>query len=331
MMRVAIRGGGTAAAGCAHLLGRAGVAVSRDLAARPSVPAVMLSDAALALMRDVFDRPLLFTGHPRIVRRIVRWGDGSVREMPHGATLLPEAQIWEALASAVEAEALDAPPDFTIDTAATTTHVHAFGDRHATASAVRLRDPRGRDECRIEAVGSGWLFLMPRGADKGILLAIGAPAPQLLEESRLIAPVIDVDGAASRPFAAAPRMANALAGPDRLACGSAAVGFDPICGDGAAQSVREAILAVAVVAGIAEGGDPDALLSHYRLMLIAAMRRHLMLCLQFYASGGEGPWWQAQREALRDGYDHCTRLLAAEPPPRFELHGFRLVARRMAA
>jgi hypothetical protein len=122
-----------------------------------------------------------------------------------------------------------------------------------------------------------------------------------------------------------------LTGADWLRCGSAAVGFDPICGDGAAQSVREAILATAVVSAIAKGAEPEPLLLHFRSMLIAAMRRHLMLCLQFYRSGGKGDWWQAQCHALAEGHVWCTRRLAVLPEPQFELHGFDLVARRAAA
>jgi len=46
-----------------------------------------------------------------------------------------------------------------------------------------------------------------------------------------------------------------LRGPDWLACGTAAVAFDPICGDGTAQAMREAILGCAVITAIGEGGD----------------------------------------------------------------------------
>ena len=34
----------------------------------------MLSDTALSLMRDVFERPDLFRTAPRITRRVVQWG-----------------------------------------------------------------------------------------------------------------------------------------------------------------------------------------------------------------------------------------------------------------
>lgn len=328
MTRVAIRGGGMAAMGCAHLLRRAGIAVSVSSNARPAVPAVMLSDAALALLRDVFDRPLLFIDRPRILRRVVVWGDMRAQELPHGATLVSEGDLWRELRDEGDAEG---DGDLTIHAGTPVGEVRRFGDRSALASEVRLHDPACTAECRIEAVASGWLFLAPRGAGQGVLLAIGGGLDQLLDESRAIAPLVELVGAPSSPFPAAPRLAMDLTGIDWLACGSAAIGFDPICGDGAAQSIREAILAAAVATAIAEGGDGAALMLHYRSMLIAAMRRHLMLCMQFYRSGGSGPWWRAQLADLAEGHAWCTRQLASMPEPCFELHGLSLVPRRATA
>ncbi|WP_197422458.1 hypothetical protein, partial [Phenylobacterium sp. CCH9-H3] len=149
--------------------------------------------------------------------------------------------------------------------------------------------------------------------------------------SRRVAPRIEGVGRISAGFETSPRMLTSLQGPDWLACGSAAIAFDPICGDGTAQSVREAILASAVIGAIGEGGDPVALRVHFESMMVAAIRRHLRLCAQFYASGGDGAWWRAQLTGLAEGFDWCTARLARTPEPRFELHDFRLVAREAAA
>lgn len=331
MTTIAIRGSGIAASGCAHILTGAGLRVAIEHVSRPSVPTIMLSDPALDLIRGVFDRPDLFSDRPRVRRRVVAWGGGSPVVVPHGAALASEAQVQAALA--VPKTADNQPADFTIHTAppVPTGEMRVFGDRDAVAARVRLRDPACAAEARIEAVESGWLYLVPEEAGRGWLLGVGGPIDALLGQSALIAPVVDAVGAASTPFAASPRLRLPLHGDDWLACGSAALGFDPICGDGVAQSVREAILAAAVVAGIAEGGDRAALMTHYRSMLIAAMRRHLLLCAQFYANGGHGEWWRAQHAALMEGHDWCTGLLAKLPEPRFLLDGFRLVPRAAAA
>lgn len=330
MKGIAILGGGIAAKGCGHILAGAGFRVAIEDRSRPSVPTIMLSDPALRLIRSVFDRPDLFADRPRVTRRIVAWGGRPVA-LPHDAALASEAEVQAAL-PAVKAPAAG-PPDFTVHAAPPVPlgDMHIFGDRHAVAAQVDLRHPASAAEARIEAVAGGWLYLVPAGAGKGWLLAVGGSIDILLGQSALIAPVVDAAGASSAPFAAAPRLHLPLHGDDWLACGSAALGFDPICGDGMAQSVREAILAAAVIVGIAEGGDRAALLTHYRSMLIAAIRRHLLLCAQFYANGGQGDWWRAQHDALMEGHHRCTAWLAKLPEPRFLLDGFRLLPRQAAA
>ena len=64
-MKVAIRGGGISAMGCAHLLARAGIGSEIAATARPAGPIVLLSTPARALMRDLLDRPALFADAPR--------------------------------------------------------------------------------------------------------------------------------------------------------------------------------------------------------------------------------------------------------------------------
>lgn len=355
LARVAVRGGGVAAAVAVRLLRAARIEAAVSGEARSSVPAMLLSDPARALLRDALDAPGLFEGLSRVERRVVDWG-GEQRAMPHGASILGA----EMLRSIEPAErGVTGAGDFTIDTASGR-EMRRFGERQAASHRVRLRGGES-GTCWVEAVASGWLFLMPavppcsrgggnpephkpindcvtgprlppaRQHDQGCwLLAVGDAPDILLSQSRTVAPLIDTLNN-GRSFDAAPRMAAQLADPDRLACGSAALGFDPVCGDGVAQSAREGILAAAVVAAIAEGGDATALIGHYEAMLIAAMRRHLQLSMPFYATGGTSDWWRAQHEALVEGHAYCTRLLARRPEPRFMLDGFRLVPRAVAA
>ncbi|SEI79222.1 hypothetical protein SAMN05518849_101934 [Sphingobium sp. AP50] len=329
MKTVAIRGSGIAARGCAHILTGAGLRVAIEDVRRPSVPTIMLSDPALSLVRGVFDRPDLFIDHPRVRRRMVAWGGAPVM-VRHGAVLTSEDQVQAALSAVADAPVM--PADFTIHTASPLPlgDMRIFGERHAVAAKVKLRADACEEEARIEAVADGWLYLVPAEPEMGWLLGVGGSIDRLLGQSALIAPVVDA-AAAAAPFLAAPRLHMPLHGADWLTCGTAALGFDPICGDGTAQSVREAILAAAVVTAIAEGGDRAALLSHYQSMLIAAMRRHLLLCAQFYANGGQGDWWRAQHDALVKGHHWCTALLAKMPEPQFLLDGFRLVPRQAAA
>jgi hypothetical protein len=329
-LTVAIHGEGIAANCCAHLLGRAGFATARTTGTRARVPAILLSDTALGLLRSVFDRLDLFADHPRITHRVVAWGTLEPVRLPHGAVVLSEGDLDAALAGAPGSPAA---ADISIHTAPPFPKgaMHSFGSRSTVAAPVRLRDEADRSVCWIEAVEAGWLFLVPSGEASAWLLAVGASADALLGQSRHIAPRIEGVGATSSAFETCPRMLTSLAGPDWLACGSAAIAFDPICGDGTAQAVREAILASAAIGAMGEGGDRAALRLHFESMMVAAMRRHLRLCAQFYASGGEGEWWRAQLAGLVEGFDWCTARLAKMPEPRFELHDFRLVVRGAVA
>lgn len=329
-MNVAIRGSGVSASGCAHLLGRAGIAAGLIPARRPSVPAIMLSDTALALLRDVWEQPGLFADRPRITRRVVAWGGSETVTLPHGAIMVSENELDAALTPQNTTAVAD--PDITLHTAPPFSGgaLLRFGERPAMAAPVSLRIAEDGTACWIEAVATGWLFLIPAG-DPGAawLLGVGASLKQLLGQSRHIAPRVDRLGEASATFETCPRLLPSLQGEGWFACGTAAIAFDPICGDGTAQAAREAILASAVIAAIRDGGDPVALRTHYESMLIAAMRRHLRMCADFYRSGGTGDWWEAQVASLAGGFDWCTARLANMPEPRYQLRDFGLVEREI--
>jgi flavin-dependent dehydrogenase len=330
---VHIRGGGVAANSCAHLLKRAGLRVSMDAQARPRVPVIMLSAAALTMIRDVLDRPSLLSDLPRIDRRIVAWGQSEPVTMPHAAVVVSERQLLANLAvDCAPSSGTDA--DFVIQTdgsLASGSERRRFGARQAAAAKAVLRDAADASACMIESLENGWLFLIPNPAEDTWLLAVGAPLPELMAKSRLIARRADIVDGPAGAFDCAPSIVLPLCGDRWVACGSAAMAFDPICGDGTAQAVREAILASATITGFANSGDSPSLLEHYESILIAAMRRHLALCADFYRSGGDGPWWQRELEALVEGHRWCTGRLATAPEPRYELKGFELVPRKLAS
>lgn len=278
----------------------------------------------MALMRDVFAAPALLADSPRVERRVVAWGGAPVA-VAHGAIVVSEAALIDALPIAVSSE-LAAPADFIVQAVPSSAQPpHRFGSRRAAAAEVRLKAPEQPASCWIEALQAGWLFLVSGAGGASWLLGVGAALDDALAKSRLIAPLIaDVRGQ-SGSFDACPRMAESPYGEGWLLCGTAAIAFDPICGDGAAQAVREAILASAVIIGMVEGGDATQLLSHYQSMLTASMRRHLKLCADFYQSGGDGPWWDAELSALVEGHAWCSAKLAHTAEPRYRLNGFRLV------
>jgi 2-polyprenyl-6-methoxyphenol hydroxylase-like FAD-dependent oxidoreductase len=202
---------------------------------------------------------------------------------------------------------------------------HHFGSRMATASAVTLKPGCDPDACWIESLDNGWLFLLP-GVDRAWLLSVGDSADALLAQSRLIGDQIDEASPSRGTFPSHPRIADPLCEPGWLACGTAALGFDPLCGDGTGHATREAILASAVVRAAIDGSDVDVLVAHYRTRLLAGFKRHLDACREFYRAGRSGPWWDQELNSLDRGLDWCGRQLESAPRFRFRLSGFALEA-----
>jgi len=203
---------------------------------------------------------------------------------------------------------------------------HAFGSRQASISPVVLREDAEQGACWIESMEDGWLFLIPNPPRSGWLLAIGAAPDILAAKSRVVARAVAQRGSCSAELPAYARMTEPVSSPGWLACGAAAMSFDPICGDGTAHAIREAILAAAVIRAVVHGGDERALLAHYQARLTAGFRRHLLLCRDFYESGGTSQFWRGERGAIEGGIQWCDGKLAGHAHFRYRLRGFELEA-----
>lgn len=327
---IAIRGNGVAAWCCAHLLNKAGVKPALERATRPRLPAIMLSETALGLIRNVFESPDLFRTAHRITRRSVAWGHGAQpAAFDHAAVVVSEWDLLSELEQVVAAPArhLDREADFTIFASRplpVDPFEHCFGSRSAHAAQIRLKDPHDSVSCWIESLEDGWLFLIPNASDSGWLLSVGPWPATALRRSRLIAHRIESMSEPSAAFAASPRILSPLSGPGWLACGTAGLAFDPLCGDGTAHAMREAILAVAVVRAIFSGHDATLLLSHYEARLTAGFQRHLAVTMDFYRSGNCGKWWDQETAFLQQGFEWCARKLVDHGPFRYQLTGFEL-------
>jgi hypothetical protein len=323
MARVHIRGQGVAAYCCAHLLDAAGLPVILQTVDRPTVPALLLGESTQQLACDIFAQPDLFAGLPQIEKRVVAWGVNTAAvTLPHRAIVISEVDLSTRLCPQPFAGDL-AEPDWRVLASRplpASCIEHPFGDRTATALAVTLKD--AAPACWIESLSAGWLFLIG-GGDTGWLLAVGGPPESLLAESRVVAAQIQSTSQAGGAWPAHPRISNPLCGPGWLACGTAAMAFDPICGDGTGYAVREGILAAAVIRAAAQGGDVADLLAHYRMRMIAGFRRHLELCREFYRTGGDGPWWRTELDALEKGVQWCGAELNGQTF-RYRLKGFDL-------
>jgi hypothetical protein len=332
-MDVVIRGDGVAAYCCAYLLNKAGLHVALEYANRPRLPTIMLGEQALGLIRDVFGQPGILQNLPRIGKRVVAWGPAAKPiSMQHSAVVVSEQDLLAAIRPSLIAEhhptnearcqvfAARPLPAQSIE--------HCFGSRMASAVPVTLKDGSDSQACRIESLDDGWLFLIPNSARSGWLLAIAEASKALLSQSRVVAPEIADYGPSFGEFPASPRIAEPLCGPAWLACGPAAMGFDPICGDGTAHAIREAILASAVIRALANGGPQNDLLQHYEARLAGAFQQHLAICRGFYQSGGVTTFWRSELDAIDRGIQWCDVKPRDRLRFRYRLRGFELEAVR---
>jgi hypothetical protein len=180
----------------------------------------------------------------------------------------------------------------------------------------------------VALLENGWLFLIPNSPSSGWLLAVAGAPEVLAGRSSVVATEIAHCHSSSGEFPAYARIASPVCAPGWLACGPAAMAFDPICGDGTAHAIREAILASAVIRALANGGSADALLAHYEARLTAGFRRHLVLCRGFYQSIGTTRLWRAELEAIDRGIQWCDARLGTDVSFRYRLRGFELEAVR---
>jgi hypothetical protein len=326
---VTVRGDGVAAACCVRSLTAHPLPVSMVVGGRPKLSAVLLSESTQSLLRDLFADRMLFQGLPRISKRVVAWGqDAQPVVLSHSALVISEQELLERLWARVPK-----PPEEAQDAAAweiisSRTEPSAreemrFGSRIAFVSEVQLRLTADREACWAESLDAGWLFLFPVHETSACLISVGQPAESLLGQSRLIAPQLDTPIRSGAQFAAYPRVLSELCGSGWLACGTAAMGFDPLCGEGVANAVREAILASAVVRAATQGGDVNGLLAHYNSRLMRGFVRHLQVCQHFYATGGTGPFWSAELQLLHQGIEWFNQNLKIDE--RYRLTGFELV------
>ena len=327
---VLICGGGVAACCAAHLLRRAGIPSIVEKLARPRLPAIMLGQTTQKILEDIFERRDLFEGCHRIQRRVVAWVEGrDPISVPHSAVVLSEQALLDRIELRPAPNIKDVPgePEWRIITShssAGSSAEHHFGGRMAAASPVELAPAASADSCWIESLPSGWLFLLPGGLGRGWLLAVGGPAEPLLAQSRLVVDQLGELGRPSGLFPSHPRITEPLGGPGWLKCGSAALSFDPLCGDGVGHAAREAILGSAVIRSAAQRGDADSLIGHYQARLVAGFRRHLGVCSGYYRAGRRGPWWDEQLQDTLRGLEWTAQRLQAADAPRYRLKGFAL-------
>jgi hypothetical protein len=270
---------------------------------------------------------LVSVGH-RIQKRVVAWGPAAEPiSLPHSALVISEtdllARLWAEVPTAAESPAAEWR---LLSSGASGLEQQAFGSR--VASVVRAVLNRGVDQsaCWIESVNSGWLFLLPRGENEAAtLIAVGEAPGTLLGQSRIIADLVGALEGPAVEFPAYPRIAKSLCGDGWLACGAAAMGFDPLCGEGTGNAARQAYLATALIAAVRKGEPVEDLLAHYASRHMHGFLRHLQICLGFYQRAGSGAFWQSEAALLQQGIEWAWKVLQQQAKPATH----RLVGRQL--
>jgi hypothetical protein len=326
-IEVHIEGDGVAAACCAQLFSASGQPFSSSRVIRPKLGAVLLSRQTVALLTEIFpSTDLVSVGHP-IQRRVVAWGPAAEPiALPHSALVIPEADLLTRLWGQVPLPAQSTAGWKFLSSGASGLEQRAFGTRVASVARAVLNRDVDQSACWIESVDSGWLFLLPRGeSEAATLIAVGETPGTLLGQSRIIAGLVDVLEGLVVEFPAYPRIADPLCGDGWLACGAAAIGFDPLCGEGTGNAARQAYLATAVIAALRRGEPVEDLLAHYSSRQMHGFLRHLQICLGFYQRAGTGTFWQSEAALLHQGIEWAWRVLKKQAkPPTHRLVGRQL-------
>ncbi len=325
---VAILGDGIAACCCAYLLNKRGLDVSFTRNANLPGPTLLLNSSTQNLIADVFGiGPELFADLPVICKRIVLWGSEPELTMPHSGVVIQQSVLLQRLWEQVQpSQASASEADWFIHSTAKNIPgtQHHFGSRMAASVPVQLQQA-DNDACWVESLDSGWLFLIPCGSGAGSLLAVGNSPENLLAQSRLVAKQVECETGPRSTFAAFPRIQQPLCAANWLTCGSGAMSFDPICGEGAGHAIREAILASAVTrSALADPANAGDTLEHYISRLLFGFLRHLQLCQQFYLSARRSAWWDAELNSLQQGLSWVQQQLSIIAEPKYQLAGFDL-------
>lgn len=334
---VILKGDGIAAACAGRLLIDAKMNCALVAAERPKLAAILLGEQTQRLLQEIFKTNQngagLFSGFTRITKRIVLWGGAKIPVvLPHAGVGASEEELlkrlWQRVSNVHQAALVNG--NWVIASYRDVCEENSalelsYGTRTARFARVKLREGAEEDACWVESVQAGWLFLLSLGDGMASLISVGGTAAELLEGSRLITPRIDVVLSESGQVASYPRMRQRLLDGRRIACGGAAMNFDPLCGEGAGNAAREAFLAAAVIQAAVDGEDVFSLGQHYTSRLMHGFQRHLQLCLQFYSSGGVGEFWQAECEALRKGLEELDQTLGSLPAARYRLVDRKLI------
>jgi hypothetical protein len=305
---VKIIGNGFAAFAALRSLEKQDIPVHIDSAGAEQSPRpipLVLDEVAARLLSELFGSEI-FRGAQQLRRRFVNWG-GETRLVSQPSLAISKSSLLTRIAGTLSAQARAEKPVETnwelIASERSSTPRFGkieFGRRMTLSCEVALEPDHDPTVSRIESGSWGWMHLFPLGDRKGCLQAT-VPSPFSIDPDELMESLLAQCSTPLRRSIAgiagfidvqpsSPAISGQVAGERTLKIGSAALRFDPLCGDGTAQSVRTGILAAASVASSSEFGRTSV--THYERRIAATFAAHLGACSSFYRSGDFGPAWK---------------------------------------
>jgi hypothetical protein len=182
------------------------------------------------------------------------------------------------------------------------------GRRVAWFSRAHSELPEAARSLIFEFVGGGWVFWAPTGDNTGFVQFVlpdtqpGADACRYLWRStRLARRAITVeDEWLARAIPCAARVRRHIIDNLTTRCGSAAMRWDPIAGDGTGAALRSSILACAALRfAAAHPTEREAVWRHYGARLTRAFQGHMNACGRYYAEARLSAGWDLEMIAIR--------------------------------
>ena len=348
-MQLAIDGGGIAACAAILTLCQGPLPSSLQITwGRPAdcfanSPVVVLDGTAVALITQLTNALRFPPASHQLRRHLVAWANAPARVFERPALAVRWADLYQSLVAATEKTAgprlrcLESSSRESDWTLRSQFHGHdgesifrRFGGRITVSAEVPLKPGQDSGATCMEAVPGGWLHLAPVSERRAVVQATlpathgadGQTLRDLLATSSHVARRVEREMTPAQVTGSAPGFRYPCHGERWLALGHGAAVYDPICGDGTAQSIRGGLLAGAVLSFIAQTEDPAAALQHYGKRIRASLATHLETCRLSYETACFGSAWQDELATIRQA---PGELASSTEPFRFRLEGYRLV------
>lgn len=336
--RLDIVGSGIAAATCALLGAQQGFAVCFDSVGVPPERIVSVPRATVDLIEELTGVSIARTLPSRTVTtRRVAWESRDVSSMPIDALVFDAGALAREIGDhfllhAGEAQHDHEPVHWTIVAQGRQPGAGRItaGERQAISGWIASLPGFDEAETVVACTPQAWVFAAPHPVAGIALTAVYPPWPGAIAVDHVLEEAIDflwpgfgprVERPTARGVLAAPSLEPGCAVPGRLAAGEAAIGFDPLRGDGVGNAVRGALLAQSVIAAIAGGADEASCLAHYSARLAHAFAEHVQTCSAHYSRAWNAAIWSGEVALM----SACAARLTPSHPLGLRLEGRALV------